>query len=106
MTDNMKKLLGKRIKEIRNKKGMTQEKLAELVEINTPNISYIENGKFYPSYETFVGLLKALDVEPCELFTFDMVKSPEELKNEMMEAFNNDEKLLRLIYKVYRAIAV
>lgn len=106
MTDNMKKLLGKRIKEIRNKKGMTQEKLAELVEINTPNISYIENGKFYPSYETFVGLLKALDVEPCELFTFDMVKSPEELKNEMMEAFNNDEKLLRLIYKVYRAIAI
>lgn len=106
MTDNMKKLLGKRIKEIRNKKGMTQEKLAELVEINTPNISYIENGKFYPSYETFIGLLKALDVEPCELFTFDMVKSPEELKNEMMEAFNNDEKLLRLIYKVYRAIAV
>ena len=106
MTDNMKKLLGKRIKEIRNKKGMTQEKLAELVEINTPNISYIENGKFYPSYETFIGLLKALDVEPCELFTFDMVNSPEELKNEMMEAFNNDEKLLRLIYKVYRAIAV
>ncbi len=53
MTENMKKLLGKRIKEIRNKRGLTQEKLAELVEINTPNISYIENGKFYPSYETF-----------------------------------------------------
>lgn len=103
----MKKLLGKRIKEIRNKRGMTQERLAELVEINTPNISYIENGKFYPSYETFVGLLRALDVEPCELFMFDnMTKTPEELKNEMIAAFDKDEKLLRLVYKVYRAITV
>ncbi len=107
MTDSMKKLLGKRIKEIRNKRGLTQEKLAELVEINTPNISYIENGKFYPSYETFVGLVNALDIEPCELFSFDnMAKSPDELKDEMIEAFNKDEKLLRLIYKIYRAITV
>lgn len=102
----MKKLLGKRIKEIRNKRGLTQEKLAELVEINTPNISYIENGKFYPSYETFIGLVRALDVEPKELFTFDTAKNPEDLKNEMMEAFNNNEELLRLIYKIYRAITV
>ena len=107
MTENMKKLLGKRIKEIRNKRGLTQEKLAELVEINTPNISYIENGKFYPSYETFIGVIRALEVEPCELFAFDnMTKTPDELKNEMIEAFNKDEKLLRLIYKIYRAIAV
>lgn len=104
--DQMKKLLGKRIKEIRNKRGITQERLAELVNIGTPNISYIENGKFYPSYETFIGLLQALNVEPCELFTFDMAKSADELKQEMMEAFNNDEKLLRLVYKLYRAIAV
>lgn len=107
MSDNMKKLLGKRIKEIRNKRGLTQEKLAEMVEINTPNISYIENGKFYPSYETFVGLVNALEIEPCELFNFDNIqKTPEELKNEMMEAFSRDEKLLRLIYKIYRAITV
>ena len=107
MTDSMKKLLGKRIKEIRNKRGLTQEQLAERVEINTPNISYIENGKFYPSYETFVGLVHALDIEPCELFAFDsMAKTPEQLKDEMMDAFNKDEKLLRLIYKIYRAIAV
>jgi len=107
MKDNMKKLLGKRIKEIRNKRGLTQERLAELVEINTPNISYIENGKFYPSYETFVGLVNALEIEPQELFAFDnMTKTPDELKNEMMEAFSKDENLLRLVYKIYRAIAV
>ncbi len=104
--DLMKKLLGKRVKEIRKKRGLTQEQLAELVDIGTPNISYIENGKFYPSYETFIGLLDALNVEPCELFAFDMTKSAEELKQEMIEAFNNDEKLLRLVYKLYRAVAV
>ena len=97
--DQMKKLLGKRVKEIRKNSGLTQD-------IGTPNISYIENGKFYPSYETFIGLLDALNVEPCELFAFDMTKSAEELKQEMIEAFNNDEKLLRLVYKLYRAVAV
>ena len=101
------KKLGIRVKFLREKMHLTQEKLAELVEINTPNISYIENGKFYPSYETFVGLLNALEIEPCELFAFDSIaKTPEDLKAEMMAAFDKDEKLLRLIYKIYRAITV
>ena len=49
---NIKKLLGLRIREYRKSLNMTQEKLAELIGIGTPNISYIENGKFAPSVET------------------------------------------------------
>lgn len=45
---NIKSLLGKRIKEIRKKRGLTQEKLAELAGIETPSLSNIENGKNYP----------------------------------------------------------
>ena len=36
-----KKLLGKRIKEIRKARGLTQEKLAELIDIETCSLSAI-----------------------------------------------------------------
>ena len=42
----IKKLLGQRIRQLRKARGLTQEELAEMLEIGTPNISYIENGKF------------------------------------------------------------
>lgn len=48
---NIKKLLGKKIQKIRKTRGITQEKLAELVELDTSSISHIENGKYYPSAE-------------------------------------------------------
>ena len=40
---NIKHLLGKRIKEIRKRRGFTQEKLAELAGIEIPSLSNIEN---------------------------------------------------------------
>ena len=43
---NIKKLLGKKIQKIRKTRGITQEKLAELVELDTSSISHIENGKY------------------------------------------------------------
>ena len=48
---NVKKLLGNRIKEIRKERKITQEKLAELIDIEPNNVSKIENGKNYPSAE-------------------------------------------------------
>ena len=48
---NLKKLLGTRIRELRRKRGLTQEKLAELAEISAPSISKIESGIYHPSEE-------------------------------------------------------
>ena len=44
-----KKLLGKRIKQIRKSLGFTQEKLSELIDIETSSLSGIESGRFFPS---------------------------------------------------------
>ena len=38
----LKENLGKRIQEIRKSKNLTQEKLAEIIGIDTPNLSNIE----------------------------------------------------------------
>ena len=46
---NIKKLLGKKIQQIRKKRKLTQEYVAEIVGIETSSISNIENGKYYHS---------------------------------------------------------
>lgn len=101
---NLKKLLGNKIREHRKKKNLTQEQLAELVGIGTANISYIENGKFAPSMDTLDKLSTALDVYPYELYMFEHLKSAEELKEELFNALNSDEELLRLVYKFYKTV--
>ena len=60
--ENIKKLLGQRIKEVRKAKNITQEELAEKIGIGTSNISYIENGKFAPSIETLQKLAQVFGI--------------------------------------------
>ena len=62
MTVNYKKL-GKRLKEFRVKNGLTQEKLAELCDLSTSYISYIETGKRKLSFKTIEILSKYLRFE-------------------------------------------
>lgn len=63
MQDNRLKILGVNIKAERLKKGIPQEKLAELVNISLPTMSLIETGKQNTSILNVVDIAKALDVE-------------------------------------------
>ena len=76
---SLKEKLGKRIQEIRKSKKLTQEKLAELIGLDTPNLSNIERGKRFVTSETLEKIIKALNVSEKELFDFDHIKSREEL---------------------------
>lgn len=53
--------IGRRIRETRNKLGMTQEKLAELAGLSAPHMSNIENGKTKLSLPALVMIANALD---------------------------------------------
>lgn len=99
--NNIKNSLGKRIKEIRKRKGFTQEKLAELAGIETPSLSNIENGKNYPNHETLGKLANALNVKPYELFIFEYYLPPDILIREMNESMRNDEALTRKMYQFF-----
>lgn len=55
------KLIGKRIKEARIARGISQMFLAELCDISDPYVSYIECGKKIPSLEVIIKIAKALD---------------------------------------------
>lgn len=101
---NIKKLLGKRLQEIRKSKNFTQEKLAELIDVETSSISNIEVGKYYPTAENLDKILKILDVKPCDIFMFESFLPQDELINEMVEAMQKNEKLTKMMYKFFCAI--
>ena len=58
-----KKDIGNRLKEFRNIKGMTQAELAESVNMHEKQISRIETGVHFPTFDNFVKILECLDVE-------------------------------------------
>ncbi len=56
-----KKFFGKRLKDLRNAKCLTQAQLAELIGVHEKQISKIESGAHYPTFENFTKILDALD---------------------------------------------
>ena len=71
MNTHIGRTLSKKIKELRKKQGLTQERLAELTETSYKYIQRIE-GKNTPDVRltTVVRLAKALKVKPAELIEF------------------------------------
>ena len=64
------KKLGLRIKELREKQGLTQLKLAEILDMEASNLSKIERGIQIPKEESLDNISKALNVEVKELFDY------------------------------------
>ena len=102
---NIKKQLGEKIKRYRKKSGLTQEKLAEIIDISSRNLSNIELGISYPKPETIEKIIQTLDVSIEELFSTDHLKTNSELINEInlyIENAKNNRKKLEQIYKILR----
>ena len=68
--DNLKRMLGLRIKELRIKNGLSQEKLAELINMDRRSISNIECGNTFP-LSSLSLIAKALNTDLKSLFDFD-----------------------------------
>ena len=96
-----KELLGLRIKEFRENRKLTQDKLSEMVGIDPKHLSRIENGRNYPSFETLEKILESLDISYEDIFNFNHLVSKVELLNKISEKLNNlSEDKLRFIYKI------
>lgn len=101
----LKKLLGKRIREIRIAKKLTQEELSELTDIGASSISKIESGHFHPTDENLERIAKALNVEPYKLYMFNHQKDTKELLQDIQAMLNKaTEEEIKLAYKVLSGI--
>ncbi len=99
-----KKLLGKRIKQIRKSKGYTQETLSELIGIETSSLSGIESGRFFPSLHVLDKMSNVLDIRLVEFFNFDSVDIPPNLDYAIDELLKLlDEKNKIVIYKIIKS---
>lgn len=65
--DNIVSKIGLKIKLLRNKLGLSQEKLAELSDINKNSLGAIERGTSSAGIDTLERISKALGVELKEL---------------------------------------
>lgn len=99
--NSVKKSFGARIKEIREKRGLNQEQLAELVDMESRHISRIETGKSFTTLENIEKIAIALSVKVEDLFVFEHKKDRQKIIeeiNENLKTATNDK--LELIYKL------
>lgn len=101
MSEN-KKLLGKRIKLIRKNAGYTQEKLSELIGIETGSLSSIESGHSFPSLTTLEKLSNALKVELKAFFDFEDTMSINDMRKIIINNINKiRDSEIPYIYKYF-----
>lgn len=70
-------LFGARVKELREARNISQEKLAQASDLTTSFVSTVERGRKTPSLTTIVKLARGLKVDAAELFaglTYDVLR--------------------------------
>jgi len=82
-----KKDVGNKIKEFRTLKGMTQAELAEAVDMHEKQISRIEAGVHFPTFDNFVKILEILEVEMKD-FDLEIKVKKNSLRNKAQKIIN------------------
>ena len=78
---NFQQKFGLRLRELRKRKGLTQEHLAELLNIGVRSVGKIETGNSFPSTETMEKIINVFEISPVELFDFEHFQSKDSLKD-------------------------
>jgi len=102
---DIKQMIGARIKEIRTRQRITQEKLSEMMDINPKYLSSIERGKENPTLNTIIKLGDSLEVDLGEIFSFIQIEDPKKRKsmiNSLLKTADDDE--MKLAVKILLAI--
>ena len=100
-------LLGKKIAEIRTGKGLTQEKLAEMVNYSANHIAKLESARTNPSFDLLVKIAKAMSIPVKDLFDYNDLNTPEYMKNDLLNTINKaDNELIKLLYKFKKTLLI
>lgn len=98
-------LIGTRIRETRKQKGLSAEELAEITNLSTVYISYIENAKRKPRLESLIKISNALEITLDELLYGNLLYNPTEYQTDidlLMADCTSMEK--RYIFEVLSAV--
>lgn len=92
------KRLGKKIKNFRKEKGMSQEQLAEKCDLSTSYISYIETGKRRINFSQLEKMAEILD------FSIDINSNDNCIKYDFQKFNNFSYKERKFLYKVLLSV--
>ena len=99
------KAIGKRIKIARIKADLTQERLAEMVEISPTHMSNIETGTTRVSLTAIVSLANALSVTVDDLLCDSVVKSKVQFEKDIAGILADcDEYEIRIVKDMAQAL--
>ena len=103
---DIKQRIGARTKQIRFKKGMTQQKLSERMEINSKYLSSIERGKENPTLNILIKLAESLEVHLNEIFDSTVqIEDNSKIRPLIHSLLDKaDFEQLKLIFKIVSAI--
>ena len=102
--DNKKKL-GLKIKELRKRKGLTQEQLAELINMEQTSISVIESGRNFPTLGTLEKIAQILEVNLSDFFNYDYIDDIETIKASTKDIIRKmDDNQIRQLFKYVKSI--
>jgi transcriptional regulator with XRE-family HTH domain len=82
MPDDIEKLIGAQIARIRKEREITQEQLAESVDVATETISRLERGVSVPSLKTLEKISWALHTSLRDLLDFEYPQKPKDIFSE------------------------
>ena len=91
----LKKLFGKRLRKLRQRKNLTQEKLSEMVWIDPQHYCKMENGNHFPTVKNLVNIANALDIGIQDLFSFDKSEEDETISQITSELKKMNQKELK-----------
>lgn len=97
--------LGRKIAQLRIKKGFTQEKLADMVGYSSNHISKLESARTNPSFELLVDIANALNIELKDLFDFSQYQTEGILRKRLQKIIASSKyKELKLLYNIFSII--
>lgn len=103
----IKEELGKKIKRMRINRGLTQEQLAEAVDVSQRTLSGIEIGENFVTSETLDKIIKALNTSSEELFATSHLKEEDEILKEIEQniiTISKNPIKLDILYNVTKSL--
>lgn len=104
----IKKNFGLNVKKLRIAKSLTQEQLAEALDLQVQSITFIETGRTFISSEVLANLCNYFDVDPGFFFApknIELTDKQLNLKKEISQLLSGfDYKTLQSIYNIILAL--
>lgn len=98
--------IGQKIRKYRKAKGLSQEQLAELVDISVTHLSHIETGNTKLSLQVFVDLAKALEVQTDDLL-YEQKLGKSKAISELSETLDScSSQQVRIIVDTVKALKI